>query len=33
MNISGEAGEYREEDIPAARMLGALLAPVLLARP
>jgi hypothetical protein len=31
MNISGEAGAYREEDIPAARMLGALLVPVLLA--
>ena len=31
MNISGEAGAYREEDIPAARMLGELLVPVLLA--
>jgi hypothetical protein len=31
MNISGEAGQYREEDAPAAQAIGALLAPVLLA--
>jgi hypothetical protein len=31
VNISGEAGAYRDEDIPAARMLGAVLVPVLLA--
>lgn len=29
VNISGEAGQYREQDIPTARMLGALLLPVL----
>ena len=31
MNVSGEAGQYREEDVPAAKAIGALLLPVLLA--
>jgi len=31
MNISGEAGQYRDEHIPTAKLLGALLVPVLLA--
>jgi hypothetical protein len=30
MNISGEAGQYGDADIPSARALAALLAPVLL---
>jgi hypothetical protein len=31
MNISGEAGQYRDADAPSAKMIGALLVPVLLA--
>jgi GAF domain-containing protein len=31
MNISGEAGQYGDEDVPTAKALGALLLPVLLA--
>jgi hypothetical protein len=31
MNISGEAGQYRREDVPTGKALGALLVPVLLA--
>jgi hypothetical protein len=31
MNISGEAGQYRDEDVPTAKALGALLVPVILA--
>ncbi|MFI5013106.1 MAG: GAF domain-containing protein [Hyphomicrobiales bacterium] len=30
MNVSGEAGQYRDADIPTAKVLGGLLAPVLL---